>query len=94
MNAVEEVALVMNAVSHPNCIAIALVDNTKLHESKTKDKNDDGIGYIGHYVIICGCSPDPSHLDLAQQPQDGDSAPDDHKKDRCLVLMNVRIVER
>ncbi|CAJ1928200.1 unnamed protein product [Cylindrotheca closterium] len=65
--------LVMNAVSHPNCIAIALVDNTKLH-------GFDWSEYLGHYVIICGCSSDPSHLDLTTNVQN---------EDRCLVLKNT-----
>lgn len=79
--------LVMNAVCRPHCIAIALVDNTKLHESSMSDNHDDdGIGYVGHYVIVCGCSNDPDHLAQARQQLD---AEDDKEDDRCLVLMNV-----
>lgn len=86
--------LLMNAVARSNCIAIALVDNTKMHASTTADKNDDGTGYVGHYVIVCGTSSDPSHIALAQQQaRGGDRATDDHKEDRCLVLMNVSGVE-
>lgn len=86
--------LLMNAVARSNCIAIALVDNTKMYGSTTADKNDDGIGYVGHYVIVCGTSSDPNHIALAQQQaRGGTRATEDPKEDRCLVLVNVSGVE-
>jgi len=79
--------LVMNAVSHPQCIAIALLDNTRLHETIAADKNNDGARYVGHYVVVCGCSSQPQHLASARE-QDGETESANDREDRSLVLKN------
>lgn len=54
---------VLDLVSHEDCVAIVLVDNAVLQQSYL-DKNGSTC-YVGHYLLLCGVSRDPNHVQAA-----------------------------
>jgi hypothetical protein len=62
---------VIDLIKVPNCVAIALVDNSILcppaGEENSKKSNNDGekMSYTGHYVLLCGISDNPNDIQKA-----------------------------
>lgn len=54
---------VLNLVSHDHCIAIVLIDNAVLENSYLNKKG--ATSYVGHYLILCGVSRNPNHIQMA-----------------------------
>jgi hypothetical protein len=83
---------VIDLVSRPNCIAMALVDNTVLQCNHSEHPEHDT--YQGHYVLLCGISRDAMHLDEAKNCQEEPSY--DHvafmneplDDEYCFALLN------
>lgn len=98
---------VINIVERDDCLAIVLLDNRVLLATTKnfistpapKDNHHGGFEtsrppYAGHYVIICGTSDDPKHVEIANSGEKNDhSGPMREEKGEttkafCFVLCN------
>lgn len=80
-----DLEIILNAVSHPSLIAVVLIDNSILGR---KGPLEDGaaVHYVGHYVILCGVSNDPIHVQQART-REGQSELTTNEVDcTCIVL--------
>lgn len=75
---------ILNLVSHEDCLAIVLVDNSALVGSRGVRDIVGEDQYIGHYVILCGISTDKESLEAAKEFDGNSEAGEDH----CLVMYN------
>lgn len=71
---------ILDAVCHPNCIALVLVDNAILSNSGKDSKGETS--YIGHYVILCGISQNEEEINMARSLDKAEEAT------FCLVISN------
>ena len=91
---------VVQATNHPCCVAIVLIDNSILigpSSQLTSDDNSSGNNndqYQGHYVILCGTSRCPTHIESArkycvsEEFTNNEDVTNDGTHDYCLVVCN------
>ena len=87
---------VVEIVQREDCVAIVLLDNNELLPSATGQNNaleaDDAkskfsrLPYAGHYVILCGTSNDPKHVEIANAGED--TRGEGHFEEFCFVVCN------
>lgn len=85
-------SIVIEIVRREDCLAIVLLDNRVLlgNRKATMNDDDDGGGdppYSGHYVILCGTSSNPEHIEIANK-HSGEEACGNRDAACCLVLCN------
>lgn len=82
--------VVLNTVSHSNCIAIVLIDNAILRRKQPLASScRHETFYVGHYVILCGVSRHPDHLISARELEacvDGTTIENEGESTFCIVL--------
>jgi hypothetical protein len=76
---------VLNAVCHPNCIALVLIDNAILCRRFSPTSTYESC-YVGHYVLLCGISRDPEHLIKAQELESTEGKSQRESTNVCVVL--------
>lgn len=78
--------VVLNAVCHPNCIALVLIDNAILCR-RFSPPSPSYHSYVGHYLLLVGVSRDPEHLSKAREwDNTGGSEWSDSTSSFCVVL--------
>mmetsp|Transcript_13851 Transcript_13851/g.34800 ORF Transcript_13851/g.34800 Transcript_13851/m.34800 type:complete len:344 (-) Transcript_13851:182-1213(-) len=87
---------VREIVEREDCVAIVLLDNNELLPGATSQNNaleaDDAtskfnrLPYAGHYVILCGTSNDPKHVEIANAGED--TRGEGHFQEFCFVMCN------
>ena len=73
---------VIDIVEREDCLAIVLLDNNNLNNNRCEVNQPS---YTGHYVILCGTSNDPKHIEIANS---GEGVLYNCDKEFCFVLCN------
>jgi hypothetical protein len=88
---------VIDIVEREDCLAIVLLDNAVLRANAkapnkspvTNHQHESGCtsrpSYAGHYVVLCGTSDDPKHVELANAGENRDGLT---KQEFCFVVCN------
>lgn len=92
------ISTVIEIVEQEDCLAIVLLDNNILLQGTTDQVNhvdDNGNEtdcrpYSGHYVILCGTSKDPKHVEIAKSCEETTSCEEatGSVENFCFVLCN------
>lgn len=92
------ISTVIEIVEQEDCLAIVLLDNNILFQGTTdqsshannKGNETDCRPYSGHYVILCGTSTDPKHVEIANCCEETTSCEEatDSVDNFCFVLCN------
>ena len=80
---------VVELIQRPNCVAIALVDNSILccppKEETTRSDRKQSLPYMGHYILLCGVSDNADHIRQATSYVGRDET---IELSSCLVALN------
>ena len=78
--------VLINLVTRENVVGIVLLDNTIFAQLDTdENKQESGLPYSGHYVVLCGISTDENDLKFAKM----NSLKDDGETyNYCMVIKN------